>query len=108
MNQHLQNIIDLIQNSQHLTEKEKGVLIKSAKNADKELEIANFKLQRTEKVKHTTAVLLDETIVELEEKRKILEAKNKELEIETALAKVRTVAMGMKQADGMLDICKTI
>jgi len=108
MNQHLQNIIDLIQNSQHLTEKEKGVLIKSAKNADKELEIANFKLQRTEKVKHTTAVLLDETIVELEEKRKILEAKNKELEIETALEKVRTVAMGMKQADDMLDICKTI
>jgi len=108
MNQHHQNIIEIIQNSQHLTEEEKGVLSKAAKSADKELEIANFKLQRTEKIKHTTAVLLDETIVELEEKRKILEAKNKELEIETALEKVRTVAMGMKQADDMLDICKTI
>ncbi len=37
-----------------------------------------------------------------------LEHKNRELEIETALEKVRSVAMGMKQADDMLSICQTI
>ena len=37
-----------------------------------------------------------------------LESKNRELEIETALEKVRAVAMGMKKADDMLNICKTI
>lgn len=37
-----------------------------------------------------------------------LEDKNRELEIETALEKVRAVAMGMKKADDMLSICKTI
>jgi signal transduction histidine kinase/ketosteroid isomerase-like protein len=37
-----------------------------------------------------------------------LETKNRELEIETALEKVRTVAMAMKKADDMLSVCKTI
>jgi signal transduction histidine kinase len=37
-----------------------------------------------------------------------LENKNRELEIETALEKVRTVAMAMKKADDMLSVCKTI
>ncbi|HUR66291.1 MAG TPA: tetratricopeptide repeat protein [Chitinophagaceae bacterium] len=33
---------------------------------------------------------------------------NKELEIETSLERVRTVAMGMKKPEDMLDVCKTI
>ncbi len=37
-----------------------------------------------------------------------LEQKNRELEIETALEKVRAVAMSMKKADDMLSVCKTI
>ena len=37
-----------------------------------------------------------------------LEEKNRELEIETALEKVRAIALGMKAPDDMLDICKTI
>src|SRR5690349_10064086 len=37
-----------------------------------------------------------------------LEEKNHELEIETALEKVRSVAMGMKQPSNMLEICKAI
>jgi signal transduction histidine kinase len=53
--------------------------LKSLKDADKELEIVNFKLDRTEKVKKTTAILLEETIQELELKRKAIEETNKEL-----------------------------
>ncbi len=37
-----------------------------------------------------------------------LENKNRELKIEAALEKVRTIAMGMKQPDDMLDVCKKI
>jgi signal transduction histidine kinase/ketosteroid isomerase-like protein len=37
-----------------------------------------------------------------------LEQKNRELEIETALERVRTVAMAMQQPDVMLDICQII
>ncbi len=37
-----------------------------------------------------------------------LENKNRELEIETALEKVRAIALSMKQPADMLDVCKTI
>lgn len=37
-----------------------------------------------------------------------LENKNRELEIEAALEKVRTIAMGMRKPEDMLDVCKTI
>jgi len=108
MNQHLQEILNLIQQSANLSDEEKNALIKSAKNVEKELEVASFKLERTEKVKRTTAILLEETIEELENKRKAVEAQNKELEIESCLERVRTVAMSMNKPDDMLQVCRTI
>jgi two-component system, NtrC family, sensor kinase len=48
----------------------------SLKDVDKELVILAFKLDRTEKVKRTTAILLEETIDELELKRKAIEETN--------------------------------
>jgi signal transduction histidine kinase len=81
MNQHLQNILTIIQQDENLTAEQKDSIAKSLKNADKELEIAVFKLDRTEKVKKTTAILLEETIEELEQKRKAIEETN------TALSK---------------------
>ncbi len=106
MNQHLQNILSLIQQNEDLTVEQKAAITKSLKDADKELEITAFKLDRTEKVKRTTAILLEETIEELEQKRKAVEAQNKELEIETALERVRTVAMSMMKPDDLLEISK--
>ena len=108
MNQHLQKILDFIQQSEHLSEEEKTDLLKSTKDADKELEITTFKLDRTEKVKRTTAILLEETIEELENKRKDVETKNRELEIETSLERVRTIALSMQEPAGMLEVCKNI
>jgi len=108
MNQHLQTLLDHIQRSEALSSEEKNVFLNSLKAIDKELEITAFKLDRTEKVKRTTAVLLEETIEELEKKRKAVEAHNRELEIEGTLEKVRTIAMGMKEPAHMLDVCKTI
>ena len=108
MNQKLQNIFDLIQQSEKLDAEQKNNLLKAVKDADKEFEITSFKLERTEKVKKTTAILLEETIEELEQKRKAVEAQNRQLEIESALEKVRTIAMAMRKPDDMLDVCKTI
>jgi two-component system NtrC family sensor kinase len=76
MNQHLLGLFKFLQESTHLSPEEKATLLKSLKDVDKDLEIALFKLDRTEKVKRTTAILLEETIDELENKRKAIEETN--------------------------------
>jgi len=96
MNQHLQKILDFIEQSGHLSEADKSTLIKAAKDTDRDLTISEFKLERTEKVKRTTAILLEETIEELEKKRKAVETQNKELEIEAALERMRAVALTIR------------
>jgi two-component system NtrC family sensor kinase len=80
MNLHLQNILNVIQQDENLTVEQKNAITKSLKDADKELEITAFKLDRTEKVKRTTAILLEETIEELEQKRKAIEETNTALQ----------------------------
>jgi len=80
MNQHLQHIQDFIESLNHLSEEDKAALLKSLKSADKDLLISEFKLERTEKVKRTTAILLEETIEELEHKRKAIEDTNNALQ----------------------------
>ena len=105
MNQQLQTIYNFIQQAESLSTQEKNNLTKSINEADKELEITAFKLDRTEKVKRTTAILLEETIEELEQKRKAVEDQNRELEIESSLERVRTVAMGMRKREDMLWRC---
>ena len=108
MNQRLQTLLNFFQQDKNLTAEEKNELLKVVKDVDKELEITSFKLDRTEKVKRTTAILLEETIEELEQKRKAVEAQNRELEIESSLERVRTVAMSMNKPDDMLDVCRII
>ena len=79
MNPQFQNILSLIQQLQ-LSDADKAALEKAVKDADKAFEIINFKLDRTEKVKRTTAILLEETIQELELKRKAIEETNTALQ----------------------------
>ena len=76
MNQHLQTLLDLIQKSEALTDSEKNNILAKVKEVDKKISIIEFKLDRTEKVKKTTAILLEETIEELEQKRKAIEETN--------------------------------
>ena len=98
MNKRLQAILDLLQQSGSLTPEEKKSLADAVKESDKEITITEFKLERTEKVKRTTAILLEETIAELEQKRKSVEAQNRELEIEAALERVRSRSIAMRQS----------
>ena len=77
MNQNLKKILEIVEQNKNLDDDERNSLIKSLKDADKEFEITSFKLERTEKVKRTTAILLEETIEELEQKRKAVEEQGK-------------------------------
>src|SRR5205085_9857563 len=45
---------------------------------------------------------------EIREQKRKLEEQNRELEIESALEKVRSIAMGMLKPEDMLEVCKTI
>ncbi|WP_291784699.1 ATP-binding protein [Cecembia sp.] len=79
MNTHLQHILDTLQQIENLSEEQRSAITKSLKDVDKEMVILEFKLDRTEKVKRTTAILLEETIDELELKRKVVEETLNEL-----------------------------
>jgi len=79
MNQYLQTILQLIQQTDALSAGDKETISKAVKEVDKALTITEFKLDRTEKVKRTTAILLEETIEELEQKRKAIEDSNSAL-----------------------------
>ncbi|PWN05781.1 sensor histidine kinase [Rhodohalobacter mucosus] len=79
MNPHLKHIIELLDKTESLSDEQKEEIVGSLKSADKELTILEFKLDRTEKVKRTTAILLEETIEELEQKRRAIEEAMSEL-----------------------------
>lgn len=102
MNQSLKIIFDFIQQSKQLSEEEKGVLTKATKDADKALTISDFKLERTEKVKRTTAILLEETIDELELKRKDVEETNQALK--NSLEELKATQAQLIQAEKMASL----
>jgi signal transduction histidine kinase len=102
MNQHLQNIANIIQQAESLTEEQKYAVIKSLKDADKELEITAFKLDRTEKVKRTTAILLEETIEELEQKRKAVEETN--VALQKSLEELKAAQTQLIQSEKMASL----
>ncbi|MEO6820658.1 MAG: ATP-binding protein [Ginsengibacter sp.] len=80
MNQHLQKILDFFNQDISMSAEEKTIMLKAVKDTDTALVISEFKLDRTEKVKRTTAILLEETIEELEQKRKAIEETNSALQ----------------------------
>ena len=102
MNQHLQSILTIIQQDENLTPEQKDNIAKSLKNADKELDITAFKLDRTEKVKRTTAILLEETIEELEQKRKAIEETN--LALQHSLEELKAAQAQLIQSEKMASL----
>lgn len=102
MNQHLQNVLNLIQQDDSLSAEQKTAITKSLKDADKELEITAFKLDRTEKVKRTTAILLEETIQELELKRKAVEESNDALQ--KSLEELKAAQQQLIQSEKMASL----
>ncbi len=104
MHKDLKTISDFVNISNSLSNEEKVILLQSVKSVDKELTITSFKLERTEKVKRTTGILLEETIEELEQKRKaveeqaeIIKAENERKSIELEEARQLQIAMLPKE-----------
>ena len=95
MGKPLQNITEFIRSSDQIAESDKETLLKSLKAADRDLQVLSFKLDRTEKVKRTTAVLLEETIEELEQKRKA---------VEKTLAELRAAQNQLIQSEKMASL----
>jgi len=102
MNKHLQDIFDFIQEEVTLSEEKKATIINELKAADKALTISEFKLERTEKVKRTTAILLEETIEELEQKRKSIEETNQALQ--ASLEELKAAQAQLIQAEKMASL----
>jgi two-component system NtrC family sensor kinase len=102
MNKDLQLLKDTIEQSESLTEAEKELLLNSIKAVNKELTIVEFKLQRTEKVKRTTSVLLEETIDELEKKREDVEKSNSALK--KSLADLKATQSQLIQSEKMASL----
>ncbi|HLF62891.1 MAG TPA: ATP-binding protein, partial [Saprospiraceae bacterium] len=81
---------------------DKILLEKAIKDTDKELEILSFKLDRTEKVKRTTAILLEETIEELEQKRKAIEEAN--VALQKSLEELKAAQAQLIQSEKMASL----
>jgi hypothetical protein len=104
----LQAILEKIEQSDALSDAEKEFFRKKIKEVDENESLLQFKADRIEKDRRTLSVMLEESIEDLEKKSAAIEAQNKELGIEAALERVRSVAMGMKKPEDMLDICRII
>ncbi len=102
MNPNLQKIADFLQGTDQLTVEEKASLSKAVKDAESELAITTFKLDRTEKVKRTTAILLEETIEELEQKRKAVEETN--LALQKSLEELKSTQAQLIQSEKMASL----
>ena len=66
------------------------------------MEITAFKLDRTEKVKRTTAILLEETIEELEQKRKAIEETN--VALQQSLEELKAAQAQLIQSEKMASL----
>ena len=102
MNQSLQNILTIIEHSEALSAEQKKSIADWVKEVDKAITITEFKLDRTEKVKKTTAILLEETIQELELKRKAVEEYNTALQ--KSLEELKATQQQLIQSEKMASL----
>nr|HQU52257.1 histidine kinase dimerization/phospho-acceptor domain-containing protein [Saprospiraceae bacterium] len=79
MNLNLKSLLNQLNDLEGVDPKAKAEILDLGKKLQKDVEILEFKLDRTEKVKQTTAILLEETIEELQQKSRAVEETNKKL-----------------------------
>jgi len=77
LNKHIAHILSLLEDAGFESVE---AIRKALKSAQSDLDMLEFRLQRSEKIKRTTAIFLDESVTELEEKRDAVEQVNKALE----------------------------
>ena len=102
MNPYLSKLEELIDQSSQLSTEEKDLFTKALTEAAKQWAIVDFKLDRTEKVKKTTSILLEETIEELEQKRKVVEESKNALQ--KSLEELKATQAQLIQAEKMASL----
>ncbi|MGK2864477.1 MAG: sensor histidine kinase [Chitinophagaceae bacterium] len=102
MHAKLKAVLNLIQLSNGLEQHDKNSISDAIVEVDEELEILIFKLQRLEKIKRTTTILLDETILELEQKRKAIEAAN--ISLQKSFEDLKAAQAQLIQAEKMASL----
>jgi signal transduction histidine kinase len=108
MNKNIQTILDLISKSDKLTEEEKEQLSRSAKGIERDLSIVEFKLDRSEKMRRTTSILLEETIEELDKKRQAVEELALISSRQASLERIRAEIASMRKAEDLEEISPLI
>ena len=99
MNQDLQDILSALDDAGPVNTE----LIRNAVKAlSDELELLAFKLSRSEKIKRTTAVFLDESVTELEEKRRVVEEVNTALE--SSLAELKATQAQLVESEKLASL----
>src|SRR4051812_16825905 len=104
MNQYIPTIVEVVKSNPKLSDGEKSEIINAINELEKERHITSFKLKRSDKVKRTTAILLEETIAELKEKRKAVEEHDYELQIEAALEVIRSRSLVTQKTEELKDV----
>ncbi len=102
MNPYLKTIQELLEQHKLLTQPKKDNLFNALADADKQWSITEFKLDRTEKVKRTTAILLEETIQELDLKRKAVEESKNALQ--KSLEELKATQQQLIQSEKMASL----
>lgn len=108
MNKNIQTILELISKSEKLTEEEKEQLSRSAKGIERDLSIVEFKLDRSEKMRRTTSILLEETIEELDKKRQAVEELALISSRQASLERIRAEIASMRKAEDLEEISPLI
>ncbi len=102
MNLQLQTILNLIQENEKLSGEEKNTIVLALKEVEKVHAFTEFKLERAEKIKRTTAILLEETIEELQKKSADIVQANKDLK--KALDELKSTQAQLIQSEKMASL----
>jgi len=102
MSPQLQALIDKIEQAENISAEEKNFLIKGINDADKAYTLAEFKLDRAEKDRHTLSVMLEETIEDLQKKTKVVEESKEALE--KSLEELKATQQQLIQSEKMASL----
>jgi len=108
MNAHIQSLLDFFASSEKLAPEEKEKLIGIAKALDKDHFLVEFKLERAEKMRRATSILLEETIEELDKKREVVEQLALVSSRQASLERIRAEIASMRNVDDLKEISPLI
>lgn len=108
MKSHLKQLLEMLEGVDSINDQQLEEMKKIIQSVDKDLTIAEFRLERTEKVKRTTSILLEETIEELEQKRMAVENLALESSRQSSLDRIRAEIASMRSTKDLQQITPLI